>query len=161
MGFFDSLQISATGMSAERTRMDVASENLANANSTSGPNGAYHRKEVALRSNGGSDFASTLSSIADVPSVGSVGGEIGTDSGIGTTAGGVQVAAIVDDKTPNRLVYDPGHPDANSKGYVSMPNINPVVEMTDLISASRAYEANVTAMQTSKTMISRVMDILK
>jgi flagellar basal-body rod protein FlgC len=159
MSFFGALQISATGMSAERTRMDVASENLANANSTSGTNGAYHRKEVVLKSETGTGgFAQALASVANIQGTGGIGS---TNADIGTTDGGVEVAGIVDDKTPNRLVYDPGHPDANAKGYVSMPNVNPVVEMTDLISSSRAYEANVNAMQTSKTMISRVMDILK
>jgi flagellar basal-body rod protein FlgC len=155
MSLFDAMRISATGMSAERTRMDVASENLANANSTNGPNGAYRRKEVALRSAAGG-FSGMLQSVA-----GSVPSGQGIGSMTGTTKGGVQVGAIVEDKTPNRKVYDPGHPDADDKGYVSMPNVNPVIEMTDLISSSRAYEANVTAMQTSKTMISRVMDLLK
>lgn len=155
MGMFDAMRISATGMSAERTRMDVASENLANANSTNGPNGAYRRKEVALRqANGG--FGTMLASVAgSVPGTSSIGTQTGT------TKGGVQVAGIVEDKTPNRKVYDPSSPDADAKGYVSMPNVNTVTEMTDLISSSRAYEANVTAMQTTKTMISRVMDILK
>lgn len=156
MGMFDAMRISATGMSAERTRMDVASENLANANSTNGPNGPYRRKEVALRSAGGNAFSATLANVA-----GNVPGTTSINTMTGTTAGGVQVAAIVEDKTPNRKIYDPGHPDADAKGYVSMPNVNPVVEMTDLISSSRAYEANVTAMQTTKTMISRVMDLLK
>ncbi len=157
MSLFNAMQISATGMSAERVRMDVASENLANANSTSGPNGAYKRKEVALRAAGGTgSFASTLSAAAGAAS--RLGGKA---SGIGTTVGGVQVASIQDSKIPNRMVYDPGHPDANARGYVEMPNVNPVVEMTDLISASRAYEANVTAMQTTKQMISRTMDLLR
>jgi flagellar basal-body rod protein FlgC len=155
MSLFDAMRISATGMSAERTRMDVSSENLANANSTNGPNGAYRRKEVALRTAGGG-FSNMLASVA-----GNVPGSGGISSMTGKTSNGVQVAGIVEDKTPNRKVYDPGHPDADAKGYVSMPNVNPVVEMTDLISSSRAYEANVTAMQTSKTMISRVMDLLK
>ncbi|MDO9352492.1 MAG: flagellar basal body rod protein FlgC [Solirubrobacteraceae bacterium] len=156
MSLFNAMQISATGMSAERVRMDVASENLANANSTTGPNGAYKRKEVALRASGGGSFASTLSAAAGAAS--RVGGKA---SGIGTTVGGVQVASIQDSKLPNRMVYDPGHPDANVKGYVEMPNVNPVTEMTDLISASRAYEANVTAMQTTKQMITRTMDLLR
>jgi len=156
MSLFDAMRISATGMSAERTRMDVASENLANANSTNGPNGPYRRKEVALRTAGGGGFSTTLASIA-----GSVPGSGGIGSMTGATGRGVQVTGVVEDKTPNRKVYDPGHPDADAQGYVSMPNVNPVVEMTDLISSSRAYEANVTAMQTSKTMISRVMDLLK
>lgn len=155
MSLFDAMRISATGMSAERTRMDVASENLANANSTNGPNGPYRRKEVALRSAAGG-FSSMLSSVAGASATrGSIG------SATGTTRGGVQVAQIVEDQTPNRKVYDPGHPDADGEGYVSMPNVNPVIEMTDLISSSRAYEANVTAMQTSKTMLSRLMDTLK
>lgn len=156
MSLFNAMQISATGMSAERVRMDVASENLANANSTNGPNGAYKRKEVALRAAGGGSFASTLASAAGAASRAG-----GRSSGIGTTVGGVQVASIQDSKIPNRMVYDPGHPDANAKGYVEMPNVNPVVEMTDLISSSRAYEANVTAMQTSKQMITRTMDLLR
>ncbi|MFT4034768.1 MAG: flagellar basal body rod protein FlgC [Patulibacter sp.] len=155
MSLFDAMRISATGMSAERTRMDVASENLANANSTNGPNGAYRRKEVGLRA-ADSGFSSMLQSVA-----GSVPGTSQIGSLTGTTKGGVEVSAIVEDKTPNRKVYDPGHPDADAKGYVEMPNVNTVVEMTDLISSSRAYEANVTAMQTTKTMISRVMDLLK
>jgi flagellar basal-body rod protein FlgC len=159
MSLFNAMGISATGMSAERTRMDVASENLANANSTGGANGAYRRKEVALRTVGGAGtsagFASALSAAANA------GSAMGTRSSIGTTNGGVEVAAIQDDKTPNRHVYDPGHPDADAKGYVEMPNVNPVVEMTDLISSSRAYEANVTAMNTTKAMISRTMDLLR
>jgi len=153
---FDAMRISATGMSAERTRMDVASENLANANSTNGPNGPYRRKEVALRTAGGG-FGAQLASAARA----SVPGSSSIATQTGTTAGGVQVAGVVEDKTPNRKVYDPGNPDADNQGYVSMPNVNPVVETTDLISSSRAYEANVTAMQTTKTMISRVMDLLK
>lgn len=157
MSLFNAMRISATGMSAERTRMDVASENLANANSTNGPNGAYRRKEVALRAANGSTFAQTLSVAAATASARVNGG----GSTIGTTVGGVQVAQIVEDQTPNRKIYDPGHPDADGQGYVEMPNVNPVVEMTDLISASRAYEANVTAMQTSKTMFSKTMDILR
>ncbi len=159
MSLFNSMQISATGMSAERTRMDVASENLANANSTGGPNGAYRRKEVALRAAGGtsSTFAQTLTNAASAAA--RAGGS--RASGIGTTVGGVEVAEIVEDKIANRRVYDPGHPDADARGYVEMPNVNPVIEMTDLISASRAYEANVTAMQTSKAMFSKTMDLLR
>lgn len=153
MSLFNALRVSATGLSAERVRMDVASENLANANSTNGVNGAYRRKEVALRS-ADTSFATTLSNAAG-------SGAVGRTSATGATQGGVQVAGIVEDKTPNRLVYDPGHPDANAAGYVEMPNVNTVVEMTDLISASRAYEANVTAMQTTKAMVSRVMDLLR
>ena len=72
-----------------------------------------------------------------------------------------QVGGIVADPTPNKLVYDPGHPDANAQGYVRMPNINPVTEMVDLISESRSYEADVTAMQTAKQMYTKTLDLLK
>lgn len=154
MSLFGALGISATGLAAERVRMDVASQNLANANSTNGPNGAYRRQEVSLRTAGGSgaSFATTLANASGGAQRAAAGGSV---------PGGVEVAGVVEDATPNRRVYDPGHPDADAQGYVEMPNVNPVVEMTDLISASRSYEANVTAMQTSKAMFSRIVDLLR
>jgi flagellar basal-body rod protein FlgC len=151
MSIFGSLDISASALSAERLRMDVTAENLANAQSTRTANGGpYRRKEVVTEATGDGGFASALASAR--------GGA--SDPG-GGLDGGVRVAAIVEDQTPNRLVYDPGHPDANAQGYVSMPNVNPVTEMVDLISASRSYEANVTAMQTSKQMFSKTLDLLR
>jgi flagellar basal-body rod protein FlgC len=78
------------------------------------------------------------------------------------STGGVQVAGVVEDTaTPLKRVYDPGHPDADAQGYVSMPNVDTVTEMVDLISAQRAYEANVTAMQSAKQMFSRTLDLLR
>ena len=143
MGLFDALDTSGSALSAERVRMDVTAENLANAQSTRTANGQgpYRRKEVVMQEAGagvGSSFADSLQA-----------------------ARGVKVAGIVEDPSPSRKVYDPGHPDADAKGYVSMPNVNTVTEMTDLIGASRAYEANVTAMQTTKAMFARTLDILK
>jgi flagellar basal-body rod protein FlgC len=90
-------------------------------------------------------------------------GAMGTIPGAGAaqTPGGVQAAAIVTDSTAPRQVYDPGHPDANAQGYVLMPNVNPVTEMVDLIASSRSYEANVTALQTAKTMFSKTFDLLR
>jgi flagellar basal-body rod protein FlgC len=139
MGLFDALDASGSALSAERVRMDVTAENLANAQSTRSANGTgpYKRKEVVLEQ-AGSTFADSLQA-----------------------ARGVRVAGIVEDSTPPRRVYDPGHPDADAQGYVTMPNVNTVTEMTDLIGASRAYEANVTAMQTTKSMFARTLDILK
>jgi flagellar basal-body rod protein FlgC len=135
MGMFDALNISATGMSAERLRMDVIAENLANAETTRGANGQpYRRQEVVLQEKS--------------PSFGEV-------------LGGVQVAGIVSDPTPPRKVYDPGHPDADKNGYVSLPNVNPVTEMVDLITASRGYEANVTAMNAAKQMFTKTFDVLR
>ncbi len=150
MSFFDSIDIAASGLAAERTRMDVTAENLANAQTTRGPNGQpYRRQEVVLQQVG--SFGSTLANAMD---------GIGTTGSSGTP-GGVQVAAIVSDPTPDQLVYDPGNPDANSQGYVAMPNVNPVTEMVDLISESRSYEADVTAMSTAKDMYTKTLDLLK
>jgi flagellar basal-body rod protein FlgC len=148
MGLFDAVDIAGSGLSAERLRMDVTAENLANAQTTRGANGtAYRRKEVVLQQveGSGSGFRTALA--------GAMGG--------GNSPGGVQAAGIVEDASPLKQVYDPGHPDANAQGYVQMPNVNPVTEMVDLIAASRAYEANVTALQTAKTMFSKTLDILR
>ena len=135
MGLFDALQISSSGMSAERLRMDVIAENLANANTTRGANGQpYQRQEVLLES---------------------------ASPSFGQVLGGVQVAGIVNDPTPPRRVYDPGHPDADKNGYVTLPNVNPVNEMVDLITASRGYEANVTAMTAAKQMFTKSLDVLR
>jgi flagellar basal-body rod protein FlgC len=155
MGLFDAINASGSGLSAERLRMDVTAENLANAETTRTANGQpYRRKEVVLQEvpGGSSSFGSVLASqmnpTARAASAGSAGG-------------GVQVAGIVEDQGDFRLKYDPGNPDANAQGYVRMPNVNPVEEMTDLISASRAYEANVTAIQGAKQMFSKTLDILR
>jgi flagellar basal-body rod protein FlgC len=153
MGLFGSLDISASALSAERLRMDVTAENLANAQSTrTAGGGPYRRKEVVLESTGDGGFAGALASAR------AGGGSTGSSGG---SDGGVRVSGIVEDQTPNRLVYDPSHPDANAQGYVSMPNVNPVTEMVDLISASRSYEANVTAMQTTKQMFTKTLDLLR
>ncbi len=147
MSLFGAIDISGSGLAAERLRMDVTAENLANAQSTQGADGQpYRRKEVVLRQAGGS-FDGELNAA------------MGRQSG--TPARGVEVVQIAEDTAPNRMVYDPGHPDANADGYVSMPNVDPVTEMVDLIAASRAYEANVTAMQTAKSMFSKTLDLLR
>jgi flagellar basal-body rod protein FlgC len=152
MSIFDAIDISASGLSAERLRMDVTAENLANAQTTRGPNGGpYQRREVVLQTAQPNGFATQLAA--------ATGGMPGT--GAGQPCGGVQVAGIVGDATPPRRVYDPGHPDANAQGYVLMPNVNPVTEMVDLIASSRSYEANVTAMQTAKSMFSKTFDLLR
>ncbi len=146
MSFFSAIDIAASGLTAERVRMDVTSENLANAQTTNGPGGQpYRRQEVVLQQTGGTTFGSTLA--------GAMGGS--------PTPGGVQVAGIVSDPTPDQLVYDPGHPGANAQGYVRMPNVNPVTEMTDLIDESNSYQADVTAMNTAKTMFTKTLDLLK
>ena len=148
MSLFGGLEISASGLTAERLRMDVSAENLANAQTTRGTDGQpYRRKEVILQEQAGS-FGASLSAA------------MGSNNG--SQGGGVQVAGVVQDtETPLKRVYDPGHPDADAQGYVSMPNVDTVTEMVDLISAQRAYEANVTAMQSAKQMFSRTLDLLR
>jgi flagellar basal-body rod protein FlgC len=135
MGLFDSLGISGSGMTAERLRMNVVAENLANANTTRTSDGQpYRRKEVVLEQNGKS-FSDVLA--------------------------GVKAAAIVEDPSAGRRVYDPGHPDAGEDGYVTLPNVNSVTEMVDLITASRGYEANVQALNAAKQMFSKTLDLLR
>jgi flagellar basal-body rod protein FlgC len=152
MGLFDAIDISGSGLSTERLRMDVTAENLANAQTTRGPNGGpYQRKEVVLQTAQPNGFATQLAAAT------------GSMQGVGANPapGGVQAAAIVTDQSAPRQVYDPGHPDANAQGYVLMPNVNPVTEMVDLIASSRSYEANVTALQTAKSMFSKTFDLLR
>jgi len=133
MSMFGGIDISASGMTAERARTDVIAQNIANTNTP-----GYHRQVTDLSAIPLS-FAGAL-----------------RDSG-----GGVRVSAVTDDNAPNRLVYDPGNPQANAQGYVSLPNINPVTEMTDLITSSRAYEANTSVLSTTKSMYQRTWDVLR
>ena len=150
MGMFDSLNVSATGLTAERLRMDVTAENLANAQTTRGADGRpYRRKEVVLSEVSSGGFGSQLAKA------------VGAGSASGSQPGGVEVSAITEDTTPGKLVYDPAHPDANADGYVQMPNVDTVSEMVDLITSQRSYEANVTAMQSAKQMFTKTLDILR
>ena len=150
MGMFDGLEISASGLTAERMRMDVVAQNLANAQTTRGADGQpYRRKEVVLSEVQSGGFGAQLAKA------------VGAGSASGSQPGGVEVSGITQDQTPGKLVYDPGHPDADAKGYVRMPNVDTVAEMVDLISASRAYEANVTAMNSAKQMFSKTLDLLR
>jgi flagellar basal-body rod protein FlgC len=146
MALFSALEISASGLTAQRLRMDVTSANLANAQSTRTPEGGpYRRQDVVLQEQSGEGtFAGTLAGV--------LGG--------GGEPAGVEVAAIIPDTTPLRQVYEPSSPEADAQGYVEMPNVNPVEEMTDLIDASRSYQANVTAMQTTKQVFSKTIELL-
>ena len=128
--------------------MDVTAENLANAQTTRGADGQpYRRKEVVLQRGRRRASANARSAMA---------------SGVRRRrGGGVEVAGDRRGPDADRRVYDPGHPDADAQGYVEMPNVDPVTEMVDLISASRAYEANVTAMQTAKQMFTKTLELLR
>jgi flagellar basal-body rod protein FlgC len=148
MSLFGGLDISASALTAQRLRMDVTAENLANAQTTKGADGQpYRRKEVVLQEIASGGFGSQLATAMG--------------AGANAPAGGVEATGIVQDQTAGKLVYDPGNPDANAQGYVRMPNVDTVTEMVDLIDSSRAYEANVTAMQSTKQMISKTLDLLK
>ncbi len=150
MGLFDAIGIAGTGLTAERIRMDVTAENLANADTTKGPGGRpYQRQEVVLEAAGPREGFQ---------------GALAQASGAGSaqaSPGGVQVAGIVQDATPDQLVYDPGNPEANAQGYVKMPNVSTVTEMTDLISEQQSYQSDVTAMQTAKSMFTTTLGLLK
>ena len=134
-------------MTAQRLRMDVISENIANVKTTrTDEGGAYVRKNVVLAEKGNNYGIKTFSEIFDA-----------TRSGVGN---GVKATAIVNDTdTPMELVYDPSHPDADENGYVTYPNVNIITEMTDLIDASRSYEANATAFEASKSMAAKGLQI--
>lgn len=146
-----SLDVSASALTASRTQMDVTAENLANAQTTRTANGGpYQRKSVVLQSaDGDPRFGTALA------------GAMERGGMTGSGAAGVEVAGIVTHDAPPRLVHDPGHPDADAQGYVAMPAVDSVTEMVDLIAASRAYEANVTAMQSAKQMFTRTLDLLR
>jgi flagellar basal-body rod protein FlgC len=146
MSLMNGMNVSASGMTAQRLRMDIISQNIANVKTTRDENGeVYRRKTVVFAEKGTEPFAQIL------------------NSKTGTKAGnGVKVTEIVEDnQTPMNLVYDPSHPDADEKGYVAYPNVNPVTEMTNLIDASRAYEANVTAFNATKSMALKGLEIGK
>ena len=148
MSMFGGMEISASALTAQRLRMNVTAENLANAQTTRGADGQpYRRKEVVLQSVAQGGFGAQLSK--------AMGG------GSGMAPGGVQATAITEDATGGKLVYDPSHPDADAQGYVRMPNVDTVTEMVDLIDAQRAYEANVTAMSASKQMFAKTLEILR
>ena len=143
MDFFTAMEVSASGLSAERTRMNVASSNLANVNTTqTEAGGAYKRRTVTVGS---------------VAAPGTIGGT--APGAFDSAIKAVEVTGIEEDEGPPRLEYDPGHPDADINGYVEYPNINVIEEMVDMITASRAYEAGITALDTAVAMAERAVDI--
>ena len=144
MDFFSAMQISSSALSAERTRMNLISSNLANANSTrTAEGGPYKRKDAVFAATSAAEkFQAAMEKMRR-----------------GASPAGVQVTQIIEDQNPPRLQYDPTHPDANPQGYVALPNVNVVEEMADMIAATRAYEANVTAVQAAKSMALKTLEI--
>ncbi|WP_445488264.1 flagellar basal body rod protein FlgC [Niallia sp. 03133] len=152
MSIFHSINTTASALTAQRLRMDVVSSNMANAETTRGKlvNGEwepYRRKSVVLQAQEErKSFSSYLQSASN-------------DNG--SMGGGVKVSRIVEDGTPFEQVYDPENPDANEDGYVQLPNVDPLREMVDLMSASRSYEANITVLNSSKSMLMKTLEIGK
>jgi flagellar basal-body rod protein FlgC len=143
MNLFGMLEVSGTALAAERWRAEVVSANMANAETTRTPQGgAYRRQLVVFRARPMPRFPLLLAGLHH-----------------GTTQG-VQVERVVADSTPLPRRYEPGHPDADPSGYVTYPNVNPVMEMTDLLSAVRAYQLNAAAVQAAKSMIQQSLQIL-
>ncbi|MCX7715741.1 MAG: flagellar basal body rod protein FlgC [Clostridia bacterium] len=146
MSFLRALNISASALTAQRFRMDVISENIANAEVTRTANGGpYRRRTVVMAQREGMP---TFAEYMD----GARGKLVGN---------GVEVTEVTEDPSPFKLVYDPSHPDADANGYVSYPNVDTVTEMVDLISASRSYEANVTAFNTTKNIALKALELGK
>ncbi|MCI8549183.1 MAG: flagellar basal body rod protein FlgC [Lachnospiraceae bacterium] len=147
MAFLSSFNICASGMSAQRVRMDVAAENIANMNATrTESGGTYRRKEVVLESYGGNSFQSVLRSVS-------------RGQAYSSRNAGVRVAEIIEDDTELTKVYNPEHPDADENGYVNLPNVDALKETVDSMSATRSYEANVTALNAIKLMAQKALEI--
>ena len=150
MSFFNGMTISASGMTAQRLRMDLISQNIANVNTTRDEDGEPYRRQTVLFAEQQSD---SFGSILEKTSLG---------KSKKLNASGVKVVGIVEDHvTDMKKVYDPSHPDADDEGYVSYPNVNTVTEMTNLIDASRSYEANVTAFNATKNMLLKGLEVGK
>lgn len=150
---FSSTNISASGLSAERFRMEVVANNIANAfSSRSADGGPYRRQEVV--------FAAILNDKLGGGRPDRLGG-MGNRGGNRQGLGGVQVVGIQDDAAPFQQVHNPGHPDADSDGFVTMPNVALPVEMVNLITASRAYEANLRALQTFRQMVEQALTLMR
>lgn len=133
MSLLNTMEISASGLTAQRLRLDIIANNLANAETTRTNNGTPYKRKVPI-------FREMLDQFTGVSK-------------------GVEVIRIVEDNSPFRMVYDPSHPDANQEGYVLYPNVNPVIEMTDMISATRSYEANLALVNASKSMFLKSLEI--
>lgn len=158
MNLFGVMNVSGSALEAERLRAEVVASNMANANTTSTPEGGpYRRREVVFESAAADQgafpgttqgtFANHLFSASNAEANGDIGG--------------VKIAAVVSDSSPGMRRYDPGNPDADKNGYVTYPDINPLTEMVDLMSATRSYDMNSSAVQATKNMIDASIDILK
>lgn len=146
MGIFNIMNTSASGLTAERLRMDIIADNISNAQTTRTAEGGPYRRKMVVFKEQKKDFIVPMN-ISKTENQ--------------KFEGGVKVSNIVEDKAPFNYVYDPNHPDANEKGYVAMPNVNTVKEMVDMITATRAYESNATVITNAKAMANSALQIGK
>ena len=142
MSYFSALDVSSSGLSVQRARMDLISQNIANVNTTRTEDGTPYRRQALLIGTENNSFANQLA--------------IAKDKNASSKA---MIKGVYEDNSDFERVFDPGHPDANEEGYVLKPNVNIVTEMVDMISATRSYEANVTAMDSSKNMAMKAIGI--
>ncbi|CAM4037466.1 flagellar basal body rod protein FlgC [Lederbergia lenta] len=152
MSLFQGMNITTSALTAQRLRMDVISSNMANVDTTRGKmvDGEwqpYTRKMVVMEPKA-SSFSSMLNTAIN-------------SNNVSSALNGVKITNIVEDNAPYRLVHDPDHPDANDEGFVQLPNVDPLKEMVDLISTTRSYEANVTVMNSTKSMYMKALEIGK
>jgi flagellar basal-body rod protein FlgC len=143
MDFFSSMRVSASGLDAQTKRMNTISSNIANSETTRTEDGGPYRRKDAV-----------LTAVTDRESFGEI-----LENKLDEQVQGVLVEDVVEDARPPRMVYNPSHPDADSNGYVAMPNVNPVEEMANMISAQRSYEANITALNSAKSMAAKALEL--
>lgn len=166
---FDVFDIAASGMRAQRVKLDSISSNIANINTTRNPDGTvgpYIKKDVSFKaiydeklSQGASNFSSNSTAAQFNPATGTMTINSGISLNQGQMSSGVEVASITDAKDPIKVIYDPSHPDADADGYVKMPNVNIVEEMVGMVTASKAYEANAVAAENAKQMMNTALRI--
>ncbi len=144
MSFLSSIDISASALTAEKLRMDIISKNIANANTTRTASGSPYRRQMVV-------FEGSESNISFSQYL--------NDASKSLIGNGVKVKGIVEDQSPFKSVYEPGNPDADEDGYIKMPNVDVMTEMVNMITASRAYEANVTAINSTKGMAAKALEI--
>lgn len=168
MGFYSATEISASGLSAERLAMDVIANNIANVNTTRTPQGGAFKRQLVVfaQAPAAVEGSGGIPGIGPLPGVGSMDADASPDAfdpeaSSKASVDGVKAVAIVNDPSPDRLVFDPGNPEADARGYVHYPNVSVVKEMVDMMAASRAYEADVAAMQQTNTMNDAAIGLLR
>ena len=158
-GFYNTIEVSASALSAERLAMDVIANNIANANTTRTPQGGAFKRQLIVFSQ---TPAAPSQADSGFPAFGANGSAFSSDvNSAQPSVEGVHALGIVNDNSPDRMVFDPGNPDADARGYVHYPNVQIVKEMVDMMAASRAYEAYVAAIQETKSMDAASLGLLQ